>query len=256
MKKIAFLTSMAVMMLACTKTLTTDDHNKSADEIKTPTLSVDATSLSVDMGSERLALVFSWSNVITDKVFPTYELVITDEKDTDWENAERFVCNTVRKPFSHIDLDEMVRSRGYSINEEVTLKAIVHVSAAGYEPVSSNIVTVKIQVKIPSLYPIGSATPYGWDTRLSVPMKKNGDIFTCDLDLLANQDLKFLVFNTSWWPGIVNASSDPYVYEPWVHFTELEWDLDKKFYVDKDGRYRLTINTSDVNNITFTAELL
>ena len=256
MKKFALLTSLAVMMLACTKTQTTDDHNKSVNEIKTPILSSDVTSLSVDMGSELLALVFSWSNVITDKVFPTYELVITDEKDADWENAERFICNSVRKPFSHSELDDMVRRRGYSINEEVTFKAIVHASASGHKPVSSNVVTIKLQVKIPSLYPIGSATPYGWDTRLSVPMKKNGDVFTCDLNLLANQDLKFIVFNTSWWPGIVNASSDPHIYKPLLHLTELDWELDKKFYVDKDGRYRLTVNLSDANNITFTAELL
>lgn len=225
-------------------------------ELKRPKLTVDEDSLSIDMGSELLAMVFNWDNAGTEMIFPTYELVIADAKDTELKKAESFVCNSIRKALSHIEIDEMVRGWGYSINEKVTLKAFVHVSAKGFEPVSSDTLTLKVQVKIPSIYPIGSATPYGWDTRLSVPMKRSGDIFTCDLALAANQDLKFLIFNTSWWPGIVNSSSDPYIYKPWLHFTELDWELDKKFYVDKDGTYRLTVNTSDANNITFTAELL
>ena len=242
-------------MWSCTPTITTDGQDSSY-ELKKPVLTVDGQSFTIDMGSELLAMAFKWDNAATDLIFPTYELVIADAKDTELKRAESFVCNTVRKPFSHREIDEMVRGWGYSLNEEVTLRAFVYVSADGLEPVKSEEVSIKVQVKIPSLYPIGSATPYGWDTRFSVPMKKNGDKFICDLELIADQDLKFIVYNTAWWPGIVNSSSDPYEYRPFVHFTELEWELDKKFHVDSDGTYRLTIDTSDADNITFTAELL
>lgn len=233
-----------------------DDQNSSVDELAAPVLSADVESLTVDMCSEQLAMVFTWNNLATEKIFPTYELVLADEKDSKFENAVSYVCNNVRRPFSHAELDKIVRGMGYSLNEELTLKAFVFVSANGYEPVVSNVVSIKLQVKVPSLYPIGSATPYGWDTRYSVPMKKNGDVFTCDLPLKANSDLKFIVYNTSWWPGIVNKSADPYTYQPMLHFTELTGDLDRKFFVNKDGDYRITVNTSDIDNITFTADLL
>ena len=87
-------------------------------------------------------------------------------------------------------------------------------------------------------------------------MTKNGGVFTCDIALTANQDFKFLVSTSSWWPGVVNASSDPHVYQPVLYPTEPAATLDKKFQVDRNGIYRLTVNTTDVNNITMTAELL
>ena len=263
MKRLANLATLIVMMLAwaCTPAPTSD--NQEAVGLKTPVLSADVEALSVDSGSDLLAVVFSWTNVATDEIVPTYELIIAEESDTEFEKAESFICNSVRKPFSHKEIADLIDSMGCSLEDGVTLKAIVHASAEGFDPVTSNVVTLKLSEgeAVPEKiyiagYAISRTVAYALTgipaSHFLQPVdgEKNTYTWTGKIEAGDGLQFKFLASHVQWVPSY-NRDATSSEYWKLVYRTSYS-EPDEQFQVDVTGTYKITLNTK---TLTISCEL-
>ena len=263
MNRLANLATLIVMMLAwaCTPAPTSD--NQDAVGLRTPVLTADVETLAVNSGSELLAVVFSWSNVATEEIVLTYELLITEESDKDFAKAESILCHTVRKPFSHKELAALVSDLGYSLDEEVTLKAIVHASAEGFDPVTSNVVTLKLSEGVAEpekIYIAGYAISRTVAYALTgipashflqpVDGEKNTYTWTGKIEAGDGLQFKFLASHVQWVPSY-NRDATSSEYWKLVYRTSYS-EPDEQFQVDVTGTYKITLNTK---TLTISCEL-
>lgn len=274
MRKIVYAASMVFMALMCAcAPAPVPEDNKDPQEpagpgpedetpvevvLEAPVLAADAASVTVDVDSEAQAVKFSWNDVSTETVTPMYELVLAEEGDVNLEKAEVFATSNLKKAFTHKELADMVDRMGCSIDGGLSLDVFVYASAEGVDPVSSNVVKLGLSPKpfeFSELYPVGEATPYGWNNKTPLAMEKSGNVFTCNIQLTADKDFKFLT-SRNWWPGVVNASTDPLIYMPKAYKNQPADELDRKFQVTRTGLYRLTVDVTDFLDIKMTAELL
>lgn len=226
--------------------------------LEAPILKANVNSVTVDRDSDSKAVEFTWNDVSVGTVTPMYELVLAEENDENLEKAEVFNTSSFRKVLTHRELAEMVDGMGYSIDDPITLDVFVFASADGAESVSSNVLKLVLRPKpfeFSELYPVGAATPYGWNNKTPEAMVNNNNVFTCEIALTAGEDFKFLT-SRAWWPGVVNNSTDPLEYKPKVYKTQPADELDRKFRVAESGTYRLTVDATDFLDIKMTAVLL
>ena len=261
MKKLFKLFALAgivsLLTVSCFKDNPVDD---TPSEIAAVTLSVTPASAVIDADSQDVAFTFSWNDVATADITPVYSFQITQEGDNDFAAGTAFECPGTSKTFSHAEIAALAQEIGASLDKGATLMARVRVTdknSKDIAPVVSNIVKAtvsKAQYPLENLYPIGEATPYGWSQDKTVPMEKNGSIYTWTGHLYANGEFKFLLQNDAWWPGLVNATNDdPYSFHPVIR---LEDGQDYKFKVDKEGKYLITIDATNTNDIKMTAEFI
>lgn len=272
MKRILSFVSMIIMALAwaCTPAPLLDDNDDpqvpdapgSGDEtpvetvLSAPVLTADATSIVLDAKSDVKAVEFSWSDVSTDTMTPMYELILAEESDTELSSAQVYPVDGLEMSFTHKELADILDDMGLSADGGAVIDAFVFASASG-KSVKSNVVRLDLlpqPFSFAEIYPVGAATPYGWDNKKPVAMTNNNGVFTCELHLTAHQDFKFLT-SRAWWPGIVNASTDPLVFKPRLYKTQPADALDRKFQVSKSGTYRLSLDTTSPV-LTLSAELL
>ena len=266
MKKIFKLFALAGLVglaaVACKKDPNNDKPEPEPEKPATlvaPTLAVSPSSVVVSPESEEIALTFSWNDVAVKGITPVYAFQITKKGDNDFASGTAFECPVTEKKFSHAELVALAAEIGASVDEGFTLIARVRVTAKDNKDVAavlSNVVEASVskeQYPIDNIYPIGNATPYGWSLDKTEPMTKVGSTFTWTGHVYANADIKFLLQNDNWWPGIVNKSDDPYNYEPVIGFSDAE---DKKFKVEKEGKYTITINAANTNALTIMFEFI
>ena len=257
MKKFFKLFALAGMVclaaVACKKDPTDpgkDEGKQDPATLTAPTLAVSPASVIVSPESEEIALTFSWNDVAVKGITPVYAFQITKKGDNDFASGTAFECPITEKKFSHAELVSLAGEIGASLDEGFSLIARVRVTAKDNKDIAavvSNVVEASVtkeQYQIDNIYPIGNATPYGWSLDKTEPMAKSGSTFTWTGHIYANADIKFLLQNDGWWPGIVNKSDDPYTYEPVIGFSDAE---DKKFKVDKEGKYTVTIDAANTN---------
>ena len=225
-----------------------------------PTLSVTPTSVVVSPDSYEIALTFTWNDVTVDGITPVYALQVTKKGDNEFSSGTAFECASPEKKLSHAEIATLADEIGASLNEGFDLIARVRVTAKDnkdIQAVLSNVVEVSVgkeQYPIANLYPIGNGTPYGWSQDKTVAMDKSGSTFTWTGHLYANADFKFLLQNDgNWWPGIVNKTDDAYKYEPVIGFGDAD---DKKFKVNKEGKYTITIDASNTNALKMKVEFI
>ena len=253
--KLIALTGLACLFVAsCTK-----DPEPGPEEptgLTAPTLAVTPTSVVVAPESEEVALTFSWNDVTVEGITPVYAFQVTKKGDNDFASGTAFDCASAEKKFNHAELASLAQEIGASLDEGFSLIARVRVTAKDNKDIAavlSNVVEVAVskeQYPITNLYPIGNGTPYGWSQDKTVAMEKSGSTFTWTGHLYANAEFKFLLQNDgNWWPGIVNKTDDPYNYEPVIGFGDAD---DKKFKVDKEGKYTITIDASNTNALKMT----
>ena len=100
------------------------------------------------------------------------------------------------------------------------------------------------------LYMIGDAVDTGWSLDLAEPFTYSDGILTWEGNLKANSDFRMNVSNLpeAWFPAIVlKEGTDEAVYcEVW---DETQYD---QFRVDKAGVYKVTVDASDMEAITYT----
>ncbi|MBQ7457879.1 MAG: SusF/SusE family outer membrane protein [Bacteroidales bacterium] len=255
MKKFLTLFAMAALVM------TTGACNKNTDpaEIAAVTLSVTPASAVIDADSDDIALTFNWNDVATASISPVYSFQITQEGDSDFANGTSYECNGTTKAFSHAEIAALASEIGASLDKGFTLAARVRVTDKTADskvaPVLSNVVTAavsKTQYPIEDIFPIGEATPYGWSTDKTEPMAKSGAIYTWTGHLYANAEFKFLL-QRDWWPGIVNKTTDPFTYDPVIGMDD---SVDRKFKVDKEGKYTITIDASNTNDLKMTVTFI
>lgn len=260
MKKIVKMIALAgfagIFAMACQKA----PDQKTPAGLTAPTLTADPAAVVVDPDSDELALAFAWNDVAVDGITPVYSLQLTKKGDTEFASGTAFDCPDLGKAFSHSELQSLADEIGASLNEGFTLAARVRVTAKDKKDIAavfSNIAEVSIskaQFAIENIYPIGNGTPYGWSQDKTVAMEKNGSTYTWTGHLYANADIKFLLQNDgNWWPGIVNKNSDPFTYEPVIGYGDAD---DKKFKVNKEGKYTITINAANTNALTIAFEFI
>ena len=240
-------------------------HEENPEPVKpasltAPTLSVTPANVVVSPESEETALTFSWNDVAVEGITPVYAFQITKKGDTDFASGTAYECASTEKKFSHAELVALAGEIGASLDEGFSLIARVRVTAKDKKDIAavmSNVVEAAVskeQYPIENLYPIGNGTPYGWSQDKTVAMEKSGTTFTWTGHLYANAEFKFLLQNDgNWWPGVVNKTDDPYNYEPVIGFSDAE---DKKFKVDKEGKYTITIDASNTNALTMNVEFI
>ena len=240
-------------------------HEENPEPVKpasltAPTLSVTPANVVVSPESEETALTFSWNDVAVEGITPVYAFQITKKGDTDFASGTAYECASTEKKFSHAELVALAGEIGASLDEGFSLIARVRVTAKDKKDIAavmSNVVEAAVskeQYPIENLYPIGNGTPYGWSQDKTVAMEKNGTTFTWTGHLYANAEFKFLLQNDgNWWPGVVNKTDDPYNYEPVIGFSDAE---DKKFKVNKEGKYTITIDASNTNALTMNVEFI
>ena len=228
--------------------------------ITAPVLTATPASVIITEGSDAVALTFSWTDVATDKITPVYSLQITKRGDTEFSAGTSFDCATNEKKFTHAELVSLAGEIGGSIDEGFTLNARVRVTAKDNKDVKAvlsnthEVNVAKEQYPIDNIYPIGNGTPYGWSLDKTEAMAKNGTTFTWTGHIYANADVKFLLQNDNWWPGIVNKSKDdPYKYEPFIGMDD---SVDHKFKVAKEGKYTITIDAANTNALKLNFEFI
>ena len=258
-KLIALAGLASLFVASCKKPEETPEPQKPAS-LTAPTLSVTPASVVVSPESEEIALTFSWNDVKAEGLTPVYAFQITKKGDNDFASGTAFECASTEKKFSHAELAALAGEIGASIDEGFSLIARVRVTAkdkTDVEAVLSNVVEAAVskeQYPIENLYPIGNGTPYGWSQDKTVAMEKSGTTFTWTGHLYANAEFKFLLQNDgNWWPGVVNKTDDAYKYEPVIGFGDSE---DKKFKVDKEGKYTITIDASNTNALKMNVEFI
>ena len=258
-KLIALAGLAALFVASCKKPEETPEPQKPAS-LTAPTLSVTPASVVVSPESEEIALTFSWNDVKAEGLTPVYAFQITKKGDNDFASGTAFECASTEKKFSHAELATLAGEIGASIDEGFSLIARVRVTAKDkkdVEAVLSNVVEAAVskeQYPIENLYPIGNGTPYGWSQDKTEAMEKVGSTFTWTGHLYANAEFKFLLQNDgNWWPGIVNKTDDPYDYEPVIGFGDAD---DKKFKVDKEGKYTISIDASNTNALKMFIEFI
>ena len=250
----AFVGMFAFVVVSCVK------PQPEPKTLTAPVLTVTPAAAVIDADSDDVALTFSWNDVATSDITPVYSFQITQEGDNDFANGTAYDCNGTTKAFSHAEIAALADEIGASLDKGATLMARVRVTAKDnkdIEAVVSNSVKAtvsKAQYPLENLYPIGEATPYGWSQDKTVAMEKNGGIYTWTGHLYANGEFKFLLQNDAWWPGLVNATNDdPYTFKPVIR---LEDGQDYKFKVNKEGKYKITIDATNTNDIKMTAEFI
>lgn len=263
MNRLADLATLIVMILAWACTPAPISDNQDTVGLKTPVLSADVEVLSVNSGSELLAVVFSWSNLATEDIVPTYELIIAEENDAEFAKAESMLCYTVRKPFSHKELAALVSDLGCSLDGDVTLKAIVRASAEGYDPVTSNVVTLKLSEGVAEpekIYIAGYAISRTVAYALTgipashflqpVDGEKNTYTWTGKIEAGDGLQFKFLASHVQWVPSY-NRDATSSEYWKLVYRTSYS-EPDEQFQVDVTGTYKITLNTKA---LTISCEL-
>ena len=225
-----------------------------------PTLTVSPSAVVVSEGSEDIALTFSWNDVAAEGITPVYGFQVTKKGDSEFASGTAFECATTEKKFSHAELAALAGEIGASLNDGFDLIARVRVTAKDnkdIEAVLSNVVEVAVgkeQYPITNIYPIGNGTPYGWSQDKTVAMEKKGSTYTWTGHLYGNAEFKFLLQNDgNWWPGIVNKTDDAFKHEPVLGFSDAD---DKKFKVDKEGKYTITIDASNTNALKMNVEFI
>ena len=258
-KLIALAGLASLFVASCKKPEETPEPQKPAS-LTAPTLSVTPASIVVSPESEEVALTFSWNDVAAEGLTPVYAFQITKKGDNDFASGTAFECTSTEKKFNHAELATLAGEIGASLDEGFSLIARVRVTAKDkkdVEAVLSNVVEVAVskeQYPIQNLYPIGNGTPYGWSQDKTVAMEKTGSTFSWTGHLYANAEFKFLLQNDgNWWPGVVNKSDDPYNYEPVIGFGDAD---DKKFKVDKEGKYTISIDASNTNALKMFIEFI
>jgi len=255
MKKVLSLLAMAGLMslftISCEKDPVPDPE---PEALTNPTLQVSPSSVVIDENSEDIAVTYSWDDVKTETITPVYSFQITKEGDTEFSSGTSYEVNGATKSFTHAEIAALAQEIGGDLNVGFTLVARVRVTAkdnSDIKAVVSNSVSTsvsKAQYPIANLYPIGEATPYGWTQSKTEAMSKNGSVFSWTGHLYANAEFKFLLQTDAWWPGVVNASDDPFTYQPVLKLEDGD-GVDKKFKVDKEGKYTVTIDASNTNDI-------
>jgi len=225
-----------------------------------PTLAVSPASVVVTPESDDIALTFSWNDVAVEGITPVYAFQVTKKGDNDFASGTAFECASTEKKFSHAELVALAAEIGASVDEGFSLIARVRVTAKDNKDIAavlSNVVEAAVskeQYPIENIYPIGNGTPYGWSQDKTVAMDKSGSKFSWTGHLYANAEFKFLLQNDgNWWPGIVNKTDDAYSYEPKIGFGDSE---DKKFKVNKEGKYTITIDAANTNALKMTVEFI
>lgn len=253
------LTAIASLFAVSCKDITPTPDGPGA--ITAPTLTVTPSAAVINVDSDETALTFNWNDVAADGITPVYSFQVTKEGDSDFSAGTAFECDGTKKAFSHAEIAALAQEIGASLDKGFNLMARVRVTDKNDKnitPAVSNVVTAavsKAQFPLENLYPIGEATPYGWSQDKTVAMERNGNIFTWEGHLYAGGEFKFLLQNDgNWWPGLVNASNDdPYTFNPVIR---MEDGADYKFKVDKEGKYLITIDATNTNDIKMTAEFL
>lgn len=260
MKKYFKLIALAGIACLLAASCGKDEPTPQPKTLTAPTLSVSPTSVVVSPESEDIALTFSWNDVAVEGITPVYAFQVTKKGDNDFASGTAFECASPEKKFSHAELASLAGEIGASLNDGFDLIARVRVTAKDnkdIEAVLSNVVEVAVgkeQYPIANLYPIGNGTPYGWSQDKTVAMDKSGSTFTWTGHLYANAEFKFLLQNDgNWWPGIVNKTDDAYKYEPVIGFGDAD---DKKFKVNKEGKYTITIDASNTNALKMKVEFI
>ena len=261
MKKLFKFLALAAAAATALATVSCNKPEDSASKtIATPTLSVTPASVVIDADSDATALSFSWNDVATESITPVYSFQITRQGDDDFAAGTAYECSGTTKVFSHAEIAALANEIGASLDQGFTLMARVRVTAKDDKDIAavvSNTVTASVskeQYPIDNLYPIGEATPYGWSLDKTEPMERSGNIFTWTGHLYANGEFKFLLQNTDWWPGLVNSTgNDPYTFDPVIRLSDTG---DYKFKVDQEGKWKITIDASNTNAITMTAEFI
>jgi len=255
----------ALFAMSCEKEQPNQEKEKEngKEEAKTlvaPTLTVSPASVVVADDSQDVALTFSWNDVAVTGLTPVYNFQITQKGDTEFSAGTSFECDGLTKAFSHVELAALATEIGASLDKGFTLVARVRVTAKEDKTVAaviSNTVEAavsKAQYPIENIYPIGEATPYGWSQDKTEAMQKNGNIYSWTGHIYANSEFKFLLQNDgNWWPGIVNKSSDAYVYEPFIGMDD---SVDQKFKVEKEGKYTIEIDVTNTNDLKMTVTFI
>ena len=260
MKKYFKLIAMAGLACFVAASCTKDSpENPTPASLTAPTLTASPASVVVSEGSEDIALSFSWTDVAAEGITPVYSFQVTKQGDNEFSAGTAFDCPGTEKKFSHAELASLAGEIGASIDEGFNLIARVRVTAKDNKDIAavlSNVVSVAVskeQYPIQNIYPIGNGTPYGWSLDKTEAMEKSGSTFTWTGHIYANAEFKFLLQNDGWWPGIVNKTDDAYKYEPVLGFSDA---ADKKFKVDKEGKYTITIDASNTNDLKMNVQFI
>lgn len=258
-KRILALTALAwalLMPAGCSTDKGGKESEEPSGELVKPELKVDKEMVVYnDETADYSYAMFSWKNASTGTMVPEYTLEVTKDSDKSFASAESFSCDRLNLPVSVAQM----KSAAKTDEEDFSVIARLTASAEG-KSLTSNTVTVKVSKikagKLPALYVVGAATPGGWDSSKAVKMTAFNNTFTCEVDLLRNEDFKFITQNNAWWPGLVNRSSDPLVYQPVYMQAQPDDADDRKFRVEVSGKYSLIVDVTDIEAITLEAVLL
>ena len=178
-------------------------------------------------------------------VFSTDVYLSTDVKNADnkVEKAEgfKFLTQTVNWKIGYVNVGGKLAYRSET-NGVADTKFTV--DKAGYYHVEANFDTKEVTCtpKAPEkLYVWGAATEAGWDNGKPIELTKSGDFAysATEVQLLANEDFKFFSEDSESTAYVNDGNGNVIFFDSPTYS-----DADKKFNVDKSGKYTVSVDLS------------
>jgi len=251
MKKLLSLALVSSLLLfSCNKNSNGDDPEHGV--LSEPTLSADASTVSLSEVSDEICLTYSWNDVAPEGTYPTYVISFALASDTEFHSAVDVNCTGTEKNLSYTQVSNLASELGGDITAGFAMIARVKASVKHYTDAFSNTVSVMVgkkQVEINELYITGDAIESD-----PVKMNQSGKVFTWTGHLAKKSDFKFLCQNDgTQWPAIVRDANAEEYWTAKLGSSDVD---DISFRVKSAGIYTLTINAEDPNAISIDATIV
>lgn len=237
-------------------------------------LQADKTAITVDQYNDDVAFTLTWNEVSAGDVTPTYFVEFTD--DTDLEFMSSYVIKiedgSTSLAVTNSILEEIHNTIGAV--SDYGLITRVRVEGADYAQSISNqakiAVTLNLLPTFDLLYLCGVGCDAGWEVSGILTMENNDMVFTWTGHLYpvegdnAGRGFRFNTTIGEWAPCLVLSLEEEGKLEycadgvfEYVGDGQGEPDpTTQEITVDTDGTYTITVDATDLKNITYTCELV
>lgn len=233
------------------------------------TLQADKETITVDQYNDAVAFNLSWNEVSAGETAPRYFVEFSDDSDPEFMSSIVFEQKeTTSMAVTFKDMETIHNAIGAV--SDYNLVARMRVEGADYAQSISNQVKIAVTLNLlptfDELYLCGEGCDAGWSLG-QLPMTNNDGVFTWTGHLWPTESGRGFRFNTTddnWAPCLVLAlgEDDRLVYSAdavYEYIGDGAGEPDpatQEVRVDKDGTYTVTIDATDLKNITLDVTLV
>lgn len=142
--------------------------------------------------------------------------------------------------------------KGDTVWDESTKTGKSHIYRRGY---LSRVPAITLP-KFSEVYLLGNGFACGWNRdQEDFKMNKAGRIYSWTGLMQKGQDFRFTINNDAWWPSLIPSDGSTVEDGTSAGLTLGGSDSSTQFSVSKDGEYTITIDATDMDNLTYSIAL-